>query len=132
MNGKSKVWALALLLGVFLLGGVAGALLDRTLSAAGTPAASQDRRDSDRDRRQRYLDWLAAELALSEQQREQVAAVLERNREEVASLWEETRPAFEELKNRLRAEVRDVLSEQQQVAYDSLIATERDRHRRRR
>lgn len=94
--------------------------------------ASEGSRGGTRDRRESYLDWLAAELALTQQQREQVAAILERNREEVAALWQETRPAFQALTARLRAEVRDVLSEEQQVAYDTLIANERERHRRRR
>jgi len=132
MNGKSKSRALALLLGAFLLGGVTGALLDRSMTAGAAPEASRARRGDERDRRESYLDWLAAELALSEQQRAQLAEILERNRAQVASLWEKTRPAFEELKTRLRAEVRAVLNADQQVAYDALIAQERERHRRRR
>jgi len=130
MNGRSKAWALALLLGAFLIGGVSGAVLDRTLAGKAAREATETRRG--RDRGTSYLDWLTEELALSEQQRTQVAAILERNREDVAALWEETRPVFEELRNRLRAEVRDLLNEEQQVAYEALIASERDRHRRRR
>lgn len=132
MNGRSKARALALLLGAFLLGGVAGAVLDRSLTMGAATEVSPARRGDVRDRRESYLDWLAAELALSEQQRAQVADILERNRAQVASLWEETRPAFEQLKTRLRAEVRAVLNADQQVAYDALIAQERERHRRRR
>jgi len=130
MNGRSKAWALALLVGAFLLGGVTGAVLDRTLAGKAAREASENRRS--RDRGTSYLDWLTQELALSEQQRNEVAAILEQNREEVAALWAETRPAFEEVRNRLRAEVRELLTAEQQVAYDELIATERDRHRRRR
>jgi hypothetical protein len=132
MNGKPKAWALALLLGAFLLGGVTGVVLDRTFVGGAPSETDATRRGSDRDRRTTYLDWLAAELALTDQQREEVAAILERNREEVAALWQETRPAFEEVRNRLRDEVRELLSQEQQVAYDALIANERDRHRRRR
>jgi len=130
MNGRSKAWAVALLLGAFLIGGVTGAVLDRTLAGKAAREASDSRRS--RDRGASYLDWLTQELTLSEEQRTQVAAILERNRAEVAALWEGTRPVFEELRNRLRAEVRELLDEEQQAAYDSLIASERDRHRRRR
>lgn len=132
MNGKSKARALALLLGAFLLGGVAGATLDRSFARVSTPETSEGRRGDDRTRRESYLDWLSAELALSHDQRQRVAAILEGHREEVASLWRETRPAFEELQTRLRAEVREVLSEDQQTAYEALLARERERHRRRR
>jgi hypothetical protein len=120
---------LALLLGAFLIGGVTGAVLDRTLAGKAAREASESRRG--RDRGASYLDWLSQELALSEQQRNEVAAVLERNREEVAALWEETRPAFEEVRNRLRAEVQELLTDEQRVVYDALIASERDRRRRR-
>jgi len=132
MNGKSKTLALALLLGAFLAGGAVGAVLDRYVVGGATRAASQEQRSRDRDRRESYMDWLATELDLTEAQRQQVAAALEENREEVNALWQETRPAFEELRARFRAQVREVLSQEQQVAYDSLVAIERNRRRGRR
>lgn len=132
MNGKSKFWALALLVGAFLIGGVTGAVVDRGLARRSSAETQESRRGGERDRRQSYLDWLTSELSLSEQQRDQVAIILERNREDVAALWQETRPAFEDLKNHLRGEVRDVLNDEQRTAYEALIAAERERHRRRR
>ncbi|MGD8699019.1 MAG: hypothetical protein PVJ43_06995 [Gemmatimonadales bacterium] len=132
MNGKSKAWAFGLLLGAFLIGGVVGAVVDRSIAPNASGETGDSRRSGDRDRRERYLDWLAAELSLSEQQRDEVAVIIERNREEVAALWKQTRPAFEELKQRLRSEVREVLTDEQRTAYEGLIAAERDRHRRRR
>jgi len=132
MNGKSKTLALALLFGAFLAGGAVGAVLDRYVVGGATRAASQEQRSRDRDRRESYMDWLATELDLTEAQRQQVAAALEENREEVNALWQETRPAFEELRARFRAQVREVLSQEQQVAYDSLVAIERNRRRGRR
>lgn len=132
MNGKSKTLALALLIGAFVAGGAVGAVVDRYFVVRSTPEASNQPRSHDRNRPESYMNWLAAELELTEEQRQHVTAVLERNREEVKALWQETRPAFEELRARLRAEVREVLSEEQQVAYDSLLARERDRRRGRR
>jgi hypothetical protein len=132
MNGKSKTLALALLIGSFMVGGVVGALVDRSLVRGAVSESSGEERGHDRDRRQSYMDWLAAELDLTDDQREHVAAVLETNREEVRALWRETRPAFEELRDRLRAQVREALTEEQQTAYDSLLASEHDRRRGRR
>lgn len=132
MNGKPKSLALALLAGAFLVGGVVGVVVDRSFVSGRGAEVSADRPTRDRDRRQSYVDWLTAELQLTEQQREHVAAVFERNREQVRALWQETRPAFEELKTQLRAQIRETLTGEQQAAYDSLLARERDRHRSRR
>jgi hypothetical protein len=130
MNGKSKVWALALLLVVFLVGGVAGAAADRLLAGERKVSSSQRARSSDRDRRTRYLDWLAAELDLSEEQRAQVGATAERYREQVSALWTEMRPRYDALEEEMRAEIRGLLTEEQRVAYEELLARQRDRHRR--
>ncbi|MGD8866645.1 MAG: hypothetical protein PVI01_03430 [Gemmatimonadales bacterium] len=132
MNGKPKSLALALLVGALLVGGVVGVVVDRSLIRERAADASADRANRDRDRRQSYVDWLTAELQLSQDQREHVAAVLERNRTEVRALWQETRPAFEKLKTQLRAQIRELLTEEQQAAYDSLLVRERNRHRSRR
>ncbi|NIR44550.1 MAG: hypothetical protein GWN99_09675 [Gemmatimonadetes bacterium] len=122
MNGKSKIWAAALLGVALVLGGVSGAALDRALLRDSASAESRDRdRDRDRDRRGRYLDWLAAELDLTEDQRSQVESIIERHREQVSALWRETRPRFEELKQQLRSEIRDLLTEEQLEAYEALL-----------
>ena len=70
MNGKSKAWALALLVAVFLLGGVAGAAVDRMLVGdREVSSGERGRSGGDRDRRRSYTDWLAAELSLTDEQR---------------------------------------------------------------
>jgi hypothetical protein len=132
MNGKSKIWALALLLGVLLLGGVAGAAVDRILVRESAAAEARERRDSDRDRRGRYLDWLSAELELTDEQRSQVATIVDSHREQTHALWRDLRPRYEEMKSQLRSEIRDVLTEDQSAAYQALLEREADRHRGRR
>ncbi|UCC84897.1 MAG: hypothetical protein JSW46_08255 [Gemmatimonadota bacterium] len=129
MNGKSKAWALALLIAVFLVGGAAGAAVDRML--VGDREVSSDRRGrsgGDRDRRRSYLDWLADELALSEEQRTEVHGILERHREQVEEHWRDMRPKYEELQQQARDEIRAALTEEQAAAYDALL----ERHRQRR
>jgi uncharacterized membrane protein len=130
MNGKSKTWALILLAVVFLLGGVAGAATDRMLGKE-SAAATDSRRGSDRDRRGSYLDWLAAELDLSDGQRAQIAAIVEQQREQVSGLWREMRPRYEEVKQQARQEIQEVLNEEQRVAYQALLDREAERRRRR-
>lgn len=124
MNGKSKVWAAALLGAALVLGGVSGAALDRALLRDGVSSEARNRdgdRDRDRDRRRNYVDWLAAELDLTAEQRTQIEAVIEHHREQVSALWRETRPRYEELKTQLRSEIRELLSEEQKETYEALL-----------
>jgi hypothetical protein len=104
MNGKSRAWALALLVAVFLVGGAAGAGVDRML--------------------------VAAELALSDEQRTQVQTILERSRDQASALWREYRPRYEEMQGQARAEIRGLLSEEQAAAYDALLEKQRRRRER--
>jgi hypothetical protein len=133
MNGKSKAWALALLVAVLLLGGVAGAAVDRILVGNRSVSSGQRGRSGDRDdrgRRGSYLDWLSARLELSDEQRSEVQGILERHREQVSGLWSEMRPRYEELQQQARAEIRGVLTDQQAAAYDALLQKQRERHER--
>jgi Spy/CpxP family protein refolding chaperone len=131
INGRSKAWALGLLVGVLLLGAVAGAAVDRVLLRDAAVTQTRERRDGDRDRRTRYIDWLTAELGLTEQQRAQVDAIVERNREQVAALWQETRPRYEELQSHLRQEIREILNDEQRAKYQELLEKQAAERRRR-
>lgn len=128
MNGKSRAWALALLVAVFLVGGAAGAGVDRMLVGARQESSTEHTRSGgDRDRRRSYLDWLAAELTLTDEQRTQVQGILERSREHASVLWREYRPRYQELQEQARAEIRALLTEEQVTAYDALLERQRQR-----
>jgi hypothetical protein len=131
MNGKSKAWALALLVGMLILGGVVGAAVDRFLICQPATAAMHERwrgeRERERDRREGYLDWLAAELQLTAEQQAELEAIVERHRDEMAAIWQEMRPRFEDLKAQARAEIRSLLSEEQLAAYERLLQSESER-----
>ncbi len=128
MSVKPKAWALALLAMVLLLGGAAGALVDRTL--AGEPACVAREARSDSHRRTAYLDRLTEELQLSGEQRAQVQSIVDRHRESMSALWHEMRPRFEAMKTELRSEVKDVLSAEQRAEYEELIRNEPGHWRR--
>ncbi|NIN72704.1 MAG: hypothetical protein GTO46_12440 [Gemmatimonadetes bacterium] len=131
MNGKSRAWALALLVAVFLVGGAAGAAVDRMLVGEREVSSGQrGRSGGDRDRRRSYLDWLADELTLSEEQRTEVQGILERHREQVSDLWKEWRPRYDELQEQVRADIRGVLTEEQAASYDALLERQRQRRER--
>ncbi|MGD2152252.1 MAG: hypothetical protein PVG79_03230 [Gemmatimonadales bacterium] len=130
MNGKSRAWALALLVAVFLVGGAAGAAVDRILVGDRAVESSQRDRSGDRGRRRSYVDWLAGELELSEEQKAEVQAILERHRGQVEDLWRQMRPRYEELQEQARAEIRGLLTEEQTAAYDALLERQRRREHR--
>jgi hypothetical protein len=131
MNGKSKAWAMALLLGTLLLGAVGGAAVDRLLISREATAATERDRSGERDRRRDYLAWLSAELQLDAAQQEQVGAIVERHRELTSALWKETKPRFEELREQLREEIRAQLTDEQLPKYEELLQRHSERHRRR-
>jgi hypothetical protein len=132
MIGKSKAWALALLVGVLLMGGVAGAAIDRMLVGRSAAAQSAERRDADRDHRRSYVDWLAAELELTDEQRTSIEGLLEGYREQVSGQWQEMRPRFEEMREQFRSEVRTVLTQEQIENYEALLSQEAERRHSRR
>lgn len=130
MNGKSRAWALALLVAVFLVGGAAGAAVDRMLVGDREVSSGQrERSGGDRDRRRSYLDWLAAELELSDGQKTEVQGILERHREQVEEHWRDMRPRYEQLQQQARDEIRAVLTEEQVTAYDALLERRERRQR---
>jgi phage host-nuclease inhibitor protein Gam len=136
MNGKSKGWAIGFLAVVLLFGAVSGAALDRvfvrrslTQEIERRREARQGQRDGARDRRQGYLDWLSSELDLSTDQQAQVQAIVEDYHEQVSALWRETNPRFEALKSQVRAEIREILNEEQKTKYQALLEKQAERRR---
>lgn len=125
MNGKSKGWAIGFLAIVLLLGGVSGAALDRAF----VRKATTSEREARRDRRQGYLNWLSSELDLTTEQRTQVQTIVEGYHEQVSALWRETNPRFESMKSQVRAEIREVLDEEQKAKYQALLEKQAERHR---
>ena len=128
MNGKSKVWAIGFLAVVLLFGGVSGAALDRAFVRKAEIAERErrrddreSRRDGSRDRRQGYLNWLSSELDLTVDQKTLVQTIVEGYHEQVSELWHETNPKFELLKSQVRAEIREVLDEDQKTQYEALL-----------
>ncbi len=131
MNGQSKVWAMALLLGALTLGAISGAAVDRLLLSSEATAAPEGERSGERDRRRDYLAWLSEELQLDSAQHEQVGAIVERHRELTSALWSETRPRFDELRQQLRDDIRRALNDEQRVKYEELLQRHAERHRQR-
>jgi hypothetical protein len=105
--------------------------VDRLIVTRARSTAEESRRGADRGRRD-YVGWLAAELSLSETQREQIEVLVEGHREQVSTLWKEMRPRLEGLQSQLRTEIRQALTPEQLPAYEALLEKEQERHSSRR
>lgn len=132
MNGKSKVWALALLIAVLFLGGAAGAVVDRTLMGSHACTDREAGRAQGGQKHQSYLARLSAELDLTEEQQGRLETIVERHRETYSALWREIRPQFDTIQANLRREIRDALNDEQRAKYDELLKNQAEHRRPRR
>lgn len=106
---------------------VAALLLGVLVGTAGTVLAAHKGIGSlhyhpERQRRgpREYFDRLTAELNLTATQRDSVQSVLDRNRASMDSIWHEVSPRFETLRGRLRSEIRNQLTPEQQATFDEM------------
>jgi hypothetical protein len=129
MLSKSKTWAVALLLGMFVAGAAIGAGATMLLAPPSDVAAARPdaRADGDRSRRRSYAERLQADLDLSPEQRAAVDSIVAGREAEMQALWQEMRPRFDALRESIRTEIMAVLNERQQETYQALI--ERNRHK---
>ncbi|MBI1967736.1 MAG: periplasmic heavy metal sensor [Gemmatimonadetes bacterium] len=123
MFNRSKAWAVALLVAVFVAGAVAGWGLQ----------AWADSRNGGRGRGPRGLDatvnYLARELELTPAQRDSVRAVFTRRKAAMDALWQAVHPRFDSLRTVMRAEIRAYLTPTQQARYREMIEEMERRHR---
>ncbi len=70
----------------------------------------------------RMLDRFNSRLKLTPDQRQKVAAILEAKRSKMGALRAEVHPKFEEIRNSTRAEIRQLLTPEQQKKFDVMNA----------
>lgn len=76
------------------------------------------------------LQEFSRHLRLTSEQRTQVGAILEAKRQKVEALRAETRPQFEGIRSSASAEIRRLLTPEQQARYDKLEAEQQARRER--
>lgn len=70
----------------------------------------------------RLLERFTRRLRLTAEQRAQVATILEATRQKIEALRAESRPRFEAIRNSTRAEIRQLLTPEQQQTFDVMDA----------
>ena len=110
MNGSRRVAAFACLASL-TLGAGAGWWAGRDLFP---------RRWSWEQRYQRMWERFSSQLKLTAEQRDQVKVLLEAKRQKMSALRVETRPRYEEIRRSTQAEIRRMLSPEQQKKFDRM------------
>ncbi|MGH7562597.1 MAG: hypothetical protein ACRENB_16435 [Gemmatimonadales bacterium] len=111
---RSRLGAGALLAATLLLGLVIG----------GTASTFADRRQHERrghGERMGYVERLARDVELNPAQQDSVRALLERHRPVMDSLWDVVRPMFDSEREKIRNEIRALLTPQQLEKYNARI-----------
>lgn len=121
MLPTSKIQAIGLLVAVAALGFAAGTF---TRTSAATPAPTDWRE------RCSYSGMLHDRLGLSDVQRDSIRALMRAQRPAMRALMAPMMPQMDSMRTIMRAEIRAVLTPDQQVRYDSLIAREREERSR--
>jgi Spy/CpxP family protein refolding chaperone len=121
MLPTSKIQAIGLLAAVAALGFAAGAFT-RIGVAAPAPIDWRERCS--------YSGMLHDRLGLSDAQRDSLRMLVRAQRPAMRTLMAPLQPQMDSMRTTLRAEIRAVLTPEQRLRYDSLIAHERDERSR--
>ncbi len=113
---RSKRQAVAILMLVFLLGLVSGILISAV--AERTFASRNWSRSYHKDI---DLEELSHRLELSAEQKEALAKILERSRQRFVELRAEFKPKVKAIKEQTRAEILQILNDEQKAEFQQLI-----------
>ena len=122
MNGSTRAVALACLTGL-LVGAAGGWWAGRDLFP---------RRWDWEQRYEKMLERFSSELKLAPDQKEQVKTLLEAKRQKMEALRNEVRPRREEIRQSTQAEIRKLLSPEQETKFDRMEKEWKSRRAKRR
>lgn len=112
MFSRSRVWAVALLVAVFLAGGVTGWSVSRSGNAPPPRGSGPEA----------LTTYLARRLDLDAAQQDAVRAVLTRHHAEMDAIMSTVRPRLDSLRTTVRAEITAQLTPPQRERYARLLA----------
>ncbi len=115
---KSRLKTWLVLVVIFVLGGVTGVGIGGVYRSKGDASF----RGSPGRNREAMFEKMRADLNLSEEQSKEMRKVLDETGNEFRALRSELRPRYEELRMKTRGKMRALLTPEQQVKFDSLMA----------
>jgi Spy/CpxP family protein refolding chaperone len=120
--GRPRLAGFAVVAAVFLVGGLAGAALDRVVA---TDTVKREAPESE-GRRTHVID----QVEMTEDQRARIDAILDRRSERMKAAWAEISPRLEAITDSARHEIMQVLTPEQRAEYERRLE-ERARERAR-
>lgn len=114
---RVRLLGFGLLAVTFLVGGLAGAALDRAV-AGDARAEARDARPSGGDRERNYI---IDRVDMSDGQRAAIDSILERRVHRMRALWHDVSPQLNAITDSARMEIMEVLTPEQEAQYESLL-----------
>ena len=115
-KARFKIWLA--LLGVFALGAMTGGALDRVHCLR----SHHGERGGTRGGGDGFFQALQSELALTDEQSYVVRGIIDKTHTEYRALRDEVRPRYDAVRQRERAAIRAMLTEEQQQKFDQMTA----------
>ena len=122
LTGRTRLKIWMVLIAVFALGAVTGVALSSLYRSR--TGGSDTREKAARER----FEKMRTELNLTDQQTQEVRAILDETRNEYRALRAEVKPRFEEPRQKARARIRALLTAEQQQKFDAMIAQQDAQH----
>ncbi|UCF35789.1 MAG: hypothetical protein JSU96_13235 [Acidobacteriota bacterium] len=117
---------------VFFLGMAVGGFATYLISPPPLEAESDSRAGSRREGRRFDPTEMYEVLGLDSEQKAKIQQIFEDSRKEFRAASKESRQKLDAIRERTRAQIKEVLRPDQQEKFDEFIAREKERHRRNR
>jgi len=122
MKNHYKLWTILSLIVVFAAGAISGILIEKHILIEKQDSRTE-RSNFQKKPPTRYptLDLMAEELELTTEQREQLRGIFKNNEERFKTLRKEQFDCLKTIRSQLNQEIKNVLTEEQQVKYEAMI-----------
>jgi Spy/CpxP family protein refolding chaperone len=116
---RLKIWLV--IVGVFILGGATGVLLDGVyrLRASGNARPPEMHNGHHGEE---VIERMKSDLNLNDDQVTQIRAILDQTRNDYRALRTEVRPRYDAVRQNARAKIRALLNAEQQQKFDAKVA----------
>ncbi len=126
MVATARKWMSVTLVATLFIGVGAGILVDRFLlgpTAFGADVERRSGRGGDhRDHGRHMVERLEERLGLESDQVAELEVVMNRHHETARAFWKDSRSQFETLRVQIRRDIRELLTEEQKVEFDTMVA----------
>lgn len=126
-RGRTRLVGFGLLVATFLVGALAGAAVDRVLSAEEPDRRARAEREEGEKR-----SYVIDRVEMTPEQRASIDAILERRSERMRAVWQEAEPRLDAITDSARAEIMHVLTPDQRAEYERKLEERRARRQQHR